>query len=325
LAYEADFSEDSLQTLSRSMCFALVPICVYAFGQWFNMSFTSYLQPYYSGGLHDDGGLSHYRRVYSTLSNPNYLAMLLSWTIAAFTMAALFRVGSRFWNIVMLMACLITLTMTGSRYGLIDTVVALCLIFVLPTPAENSKRRRRLVFLCALPLVLAPIAAVSISNRATLERFQQLRNPLRENSLRLRLDGLWKDAANEFLESPMLGHGPAKIIFSNVVTDSEYLQILKQYGVVGLVPYLCYFLVPLGMVWRGLRAVPNGGPWLEQQWPATYWAVCLSFVMIVTALIMNIGMGTYYNSSLVAFLWMWMGIGASSAKRIAGGFGNQCK
>jgi hypothetical protein len=39
--------------------------------------------------------------------------------------------------------------------------------------------------------------------------------------------------------------------------------------------------------------------------------------MIVLALIMNIGMGTYYDQSLVAFLWMWMGIGASCAKRIA--------
>jgi hypothetical protein len=72
------------------------------------------------------------------------------------------------------------------------------------------------------------------------------------------------------------------------------------------------------MVLRGLRRAARAGPWLEQQWPATYWAVCLSFVMIVTALFMNIGMGTYYNYSLVGFLWMWMGIGASSARRIEG-------
>jgi len=318
LAYEADFSEQSLRTLARTLFPAILLICLYAYGQWFNMSFTSYLQPYYSGGLHDDGGLAHYRRVYSTLSNPNYLAMLMTWVIAVFTMGALFRVGSRFSNIALLLASLTTLAMTGSRYGLIDTVLALFLIFVLPTRAEGSKRRRRVALLLTLPVVLGAVLLVSMSNRATLERFEQLQNPLQENSLRARLDGVWRDAGREFLDSPLLGHGPAKIIFSNVYTDSEYLQILKQYGVVGLVPYLSYFLLPLGMVWRGLWSAAKAGPRLENERPATYWAVCVSFVMIVTALFMNIGMSTYYNFSLLAFLWMWMGIGASSARRIAG-------
>jgi O-antigen ligase len=134
--------------------------------------------------------------------------------------------------------------------------------------------------------------------------------------LRLRLDGLWRDATDKIVESPVLGHGPARVIFSNVYTDSEYLQILKQFGVVGFVVYLCYFLVPLRIIWSGLRRVRQAGPALEQHWPATYWAVCIAFIMVITALAMNIGMATYTNQSLVAFLWMWMGIGASCAKRI---------
>jgi O-antigen ligase len=317
LAYEADFSEESLRKLGKALLPTILLICLYAFGQWLNMGFTYYLQPYYSGGLHDDGGLAHYRRVYSTLSNPNFLAMLMTWVIAAFTMGALFRVGSRFWNIALLFASLATLAMTGSRYGLINTALVLLLLFLLPAPSESSNKRRQTVLLASLPILLGAVLVVAESNRATFDRVQQLRDPLQENSLRMRLDGLWKDAADKFFESPLLGHGPAKIIFSNIYTDSEYLQILKQFGLVGMLPYLCYFLVPLGMVWKGLKRVHRAGPWLEQQWPATYWAVCLSFVMIVTSLVMNIGMGTYYNSSLVAFLWMWMGIGASSARRIA--------
>jgi len=157
---------------------------------------------------------------------------------------------------------------------------------------------------------------VSASNRATLDRFQMLQTPLHEKSLRTRLDVLWKDAIEQFLQSPVLGHGPARDIFTNVFTDSEYLQILKQYGLVGLVPYLCFFLVPLRMIYKGLKSVDRAGPWLEQNCTATYWALCLSFVMTVIALVMNIGMGTYYDSSLVAFLWIWMGIGAGVAARI---------
>jgi O-antigen ligase len=317
LACEADFSEESLRALGRFLIPAIFLICIYAYGQWFSLGFTAYLQPYYSGGLHDDGGLAHYRRVYSTLSNPNYLGMLMTWIIAAFVMRALIRVGSQFWNLLVLLTSLVTLTMTGSRYGLIDTVVAMGLIFIIPTPTQMSGRRRRLLLLATLPLVFTTILAISVSNRATLDRFEKLQDPLKENSLRMRLDGLWKDAADQFLASPLLGQGPAKIIFSDVNTDSEYLQILKQFGLIGLVPYLSLFLVPLASVSRGLRLVRTHGAWIENRRPAIYWALCLSFIMSVTALVMNIGMGTYYNLSLVAFLWMWMGIGTSCARRMA--------
>lgn len=316
LAFEADLSEQSLRMLNRTMFFSIMLICLYAYAQWFNFGFTAYLQPYYSGGLHDEGGLAHYRRVYSTLSNPNFLGMLMTWVIAGFTLAALFRVGNRLSNIVLLFASVVTLTMTGSRYGLIDTGLVLVLLLFLPTNSENGKKRRRAVVLAALPLALGAVLIISLSNQATLDRFQQLRSPLQENSLRARLDSLWRDAFDEFAESPLLGHGPAKIIFSKVYTDSEYLQILKQYGLIGLVPYLCLFLLPLRMVWKGLRAIRERETWIERHLPATYWALCVSFVMIVTALVMNIGMSTYYNASLVAFLWMWMGIGAGCAKRI---------
>jgi O-antigen ligase len=318
LALEADLSEDSLRSLTRIMVPAMLLICAYAYGQWANMGFTAYLQPLYSGGLHDDGGLAHYRRVYSTLSNPNYLGMLMTWMVAAFALAVLLKVGNRFWNIVVLFASLASLAMTGSRYGLINTALALVLIFFLPAPSQEGRRRNRSILLAAVPFLIGAFALVAISNRATLDRVQQLRNPLQENSLRLRLDGLWKDAGEKFAESPLVGHGPAKVIFGGVITDSEYLDILKEFGLIGFLVYLGYFLVPLAMIWSGLRRVRSIGPWLEGGRRAIYWAMCLSFIMIVTALVMNIGMSTYYNPSLLAMLWMWMGIGASCARRCVG-------
>jgi len=317
LAYEADLPERSLRTLAALLVPSILLICLYAYAQWFNLGFTYYLQPFYSGGAHDEGSLEHYRRVYSTLSNPNTLGILMTWVIAAFTMAALFRVGRRFWVLTALVASLITLAMTGSRYGLIDTVFALVLIFLLPAPTQSSKRKRQHTLLISIPLVLTVILVVAASNRATIERFEMLQSPLGENSLRKRLDSLWVDAAGQFLQSPVFGHGPARVIFTNIFTDCEYLQILKQFGVVGLFPYLCLYLVPLAMVWKGIKNVRRAGSQLEQHWRATYWGLCLGFLVIVTALVMNIGMGTYYDTSLVAFTWMWMGIGASCAKRIS--------
>lgn len=316
IAYEADLSEDSLCMLNTTLFACVFLISLYAYAQWFNLGFTAALQPYYSGGLHDEGGLEHYRRVYSTLSNPNFLGMFMTWVIGAFTLGALFGVCNRLWNIALLLMALVTLAMTGSRYGLIDTGLVLLLILWMPTSSRSGKNRRKTVLLAALPLTLAVVLAVSVSNKATLDRFQQLQSPLKENSLRARLDSLWRDAADRFTESPLLGHGPAKIIFSKVYTDSEYLQVLKMYGLIGLVPYLCLYFVPLGMIWKGLQLVRRKESVIEQRFPATYWALSESFIVIVTALFMNIGMSTYFNFSLVPFLWMWMGIGASCARRV---------
>jgi hypothetical protein len=80
---------------------------------------------------------------------------------------------------------------------------------------------------------------------------------------------------------------------------------------------LGYFLVPLSLIWQGLKAISASRNPLDKEQIATYWAVGFSFILIVTSMFMNIGMGTYYNFSLAAFLWTWMGIGASSAMRIA--------
>jgi phenylpropionate dioxygenase-like ring-hydroxylating dioxygenase large terminal subunit len=44
--------------------------------------------------------------------------------------------------------------------------------------------------------------------------------------------------------------------------------------------------------------------------------VRLSSMMIVTAMVMNIGETTFYSQVLQGFLWIWMGIRARSAKTI---------
>ena len=55
---------------------------------------------------------------------------------------------------------------------------------------------------------------------------------------------------------------------------------------------------------------------LEERIPVTFTVLRLSFVMTVMAIIMNIGMSTFYNAPLQGFLWLWMGVGASAARTI---------
>jgi O-antigen ligase len=312
LALEADLSESSLRRLLDLFSLALLLVCLYAWAQWKDLGVSHFLAQFYSGGAHDEGSLAHYRRVYSTMGNPNFLGQLMTWAIVAFTLAALFKIGSRTRNLTMALACLVTLVMTGSRYGLLDTALGLVLILFLP----SFFNRRRLVPLVIL-LVLLPVFGwvgftVANRNRATFDRLLTLHDPLKTDSLRDRVDDLWQDALDEFLRSPFFGQGPAKTKFSDVFTDSEYLDVLKKFGIVGFFVYLGFFLFPLTILWKGLKKVARYGPQLEQLAPAKFWAMRLAFIMASTSLVMNVGMSTFYNAGIQAFLWMWLGIGVGA-------------
>jgi hypothetical protein len=314
LGREIELPESTLRSLLSWLSLAIFLVCVYAWAQWADLAITHTLANYYSGGWHDEGSLSHYRRVYSTMGNPNLLSQLVTWSVAAFLLAAVLNFGSRWRNIVMVFACLVTLVMTGSRYGLLNTSLAIILIFVLLL--KNAKQRKAsLMFLFALlPVLIVTGYVVANSNRATSERLRTLRNPFTTDSLRDRLDHLWRDAEEEIAQSPFLGHGPAKTMFSGIFTDSEFLDVLKQFGFVGFSIYLLYFIYPLHELWKGVRRNWLPGSVVDTNSAGATWALYLGFVIGLSALVMNVGMTTFYSASLQAYLWMWLGVGAGTLR-----------
>lgn len=318
VAYEADLSEYSLRRLLNFFAIAVLPVCFYAWGQWAGFAAANRLGAYYSAGEHVESALRYGRRVYSTMGNPNVLGQLMTWSIAAFTIAAVFRVGSKARNVFISLACLVTLGMTGSRYALILASIVGALIVAITLRAARHRRAGQLVFAISLLIVFGwTIGAVATSNRVTFDRLLSLKNPLQTDSLRERLDIVWRDAGDDFSRSPFLGRGPAKTVFSSVVTDSEYLDVVKQFGMIGFLPYIAYYIFPLYLIWGGLRTAKYLNPEMEEKLRATFLILRLSFVMAVTALIMNIGMSTFYNLILQGFLWIWLGLGARAAKSLA--------
>lgn len=316
LGYEANLSDKSLRRVFQFLAGSLFLVCLFAWAQFFRLPFTGRLNSFYSAGEHADRTLVAINRVYSTMGNPNVLGQLMDWGVAAFLLALLLGVGSWKRNLLLLGSCFVTLAMTASRYGMLGAVLDFILILGLLMPSLKNRRRAVQVGLLALslPVFLLVFRFVESSTFGVSQRFEELRHPLQVDSLRTRLDVVWHEAWTYIAASPWLGHGPAKQVFSDVVTDSEYLDILKQFGVVGFLPYLGYFLLPLALIVGGLRAVRNTGHFLEDRYPATLLAVQLAFVMGVTALFMNIGETTLRNAPLQGFLWMWLGLGARAAQ-----------
>ena len=314
---EAELSEDSLRRLLNWFTVAILLVCLYAWAQWMDLGITLPLNLLYSSGNHDDV-LKSVRRVYSTMGNANVLGELMVWSIVAFILRALSRTENLAANLAIAFACMVTTAMTASRYALINTVSGIALIFLPPCSFGSKGAQRKGLLLALIPAFLIVIFAVAISNPRTSDRFKTLQNPLQVDSLRERLDDTWVDATAAFMQSPIVGNGPAKAIFSDFFTDSEDLDILKKYGVVGFIPYFCYFLIPIYLCWKGLQASRQSDPGiLGSRLPITFLTLRLSFILAVTAIVMSIGMSTFNTPLLQAFLWVWLGIGARSAKVIA--------
>jgi O-antigen ligase len=316
IGYEAELSESSIQRLMMFLAAAIALVALYAWGQWASLGITFKIDPYYSAGEHINGALARYRRVFSTMGNANVLGQLMTWSVAAYLLAFLSKVGSRVRNLAVVFICLVTLAMTGSRYGLLTTSLAVVMVLALQSASARRRGGQLALILLLIPVFALTIQTVATTNKSTIERFGTLQRPMEVDSLRTRLDELWKDAGNDFAQSPFVGHGPAKKIYTDIITDSEYLDVLKEFGIIGFCIYLAYYLFPLHLLWKGIRSAKRAGPWVEERLPAQMMAVRLSFIMIVTAMVMNIGETTFYSQVLQGFLWIWMGIGARSAKAI---------
>jgi hypothetical protein len=293
---------------------AISLVCLYAGAQWIDLDVAYRLNAIYSGGAHDDGSLAHYRRVYSTMGNPNLLAQLMTWVIPIFLLAMLARVGNRFRNACLVVMCLVTLAMTGSRYGLIDTSVAIVLMFIFLAPFPQRRKTLAVFLVALLPIFASVVYFVAKSNPATFARFLTLSDPSQTDSFRGRVDDQWPEAKAAFLQSPVLGNGPAKSIFSDTVTDSEYLDVLKEFGIVGFVVYALYMTYPLPILLGGIRSAVRR-PELEKLLPGSYLMLQVSLIMLITAFAMSIGMSTFYGEPIQGYFWLWMGIGVGMARR----------
>ena len=313
VAYEVELSETSLRRLVNLFSLAILAVCLYAWAQFVGLGFSYKLNSYYSSGGHIDLALQHAGRVYGTMGNPNVLGQLMTWCVVLFVLAALYRVGKWWWSVLTASACLVTLAMTGSRFGLITVVIGILLILGFVTTSRRRSLAQISFLLLLVPAMAWTYQAVAKSNPRTLERYQTLRDPLRIDSLRQRLDDLWQDQWEDFTKSPVVGHGPAKALDRLGYSDSEYLAVLKEKGILGLVVFLGYYLYPLNLLRKGHRAVSLSGNALLMNSPATVLTIHFGLILVMLALFANIPMATFYTPFLQGFLWLWLGVGARSA------------
>ena len=315
IAFEAELSEPALRRLLLIFSVAVLLVCFYAWAQFLRLSFTDKLNAYYTESEIANQALEYGRRVYATMGNANGLGILMTWCVVIFVLATLFRVGSRIYYSLVAFACLVTLVMTASRYGLVSLITGLILIIALASSSGRKALPRMAFVLLLLPVVAWTYQTVASSNARTFARYQALANPLQVDSLRDRLDYLWPTAWGDIRKSPIVGHGPGKSFLWVGVQrggyiDSEYFNVLREHGFLGLLVFLGYYFYPLYLIYKGLRAGRSVAYVQLARVPAQLTILYASFIMGVLALVMDIGMATFYALVLQGFLWLWLGLGA---------------
>ena len=196
LALEANLNDKSLLRLLDLLSIAVVFISLYAWAQWMDLGISHILNPFYSGGAHDEGstlplqaGLRHDGQ--PQLSGRNH-DVGRCWV----SLAALFKVGNPlqkpgdggcFFNHV---------RDGGLRYGLL---IDSGLVLILFCPIFFSKRRLGPLVALAVMLPIFGLGfTVANANQATFDRLVTLDDPLKTDSLSYRVDNLWRDATDEF-------------------------------------------------------------------------------------------------------------------------------
>ncbi len=175
-------------------------------------------------------------RAVLTAGDPNIAAALVIFFIT-YILQSMLMTKHKIWNSMLLLFLMIVLLMTSSRTLLIVFVVILftSLFFHFKKNKVFTFMILTLCFALLIPsvqffdyIVIGFSTFSKGTNTSMLLRYQQ-----------------WAEAYALFLQSPILGWGPAKAIHTTIV-DSEHLLLLRRYGVLGYFAVLNFIF---GYVW----------------------------------------------------------------------------
>jgi O-antigen ligase len=175
-------------------------------------------------------------------ADPNDLAMTLAlgipmaWFLALDTRNALVRWISRGYMVVGVLA----IGLTGSRGGLLATLVALMIVPLTLTQLTPNRRA-----MAILLLFLAGGVAVSYVPEQVVQRLATTTTEVEDLSIGGRLK-LWVAGLKAFTQAPIMGHGPAG--FKGAITEhlptrpqvahNSYISILVEEGLIGFILYV---------------------------------------------------------------------------------------
>ncbi|MFA6549874.1 MAG: O-antigen ligase family protein [Candidatus Gracilibacteria bacterium] len=206
-------------------------------------------------------------RVYGTLGNPNYLALLLIAIIPFFGLFSEFKSKiSRILIAIGLLITLITLFLTGSRSAWVALIFGLLIASILVV--IKKKKYKMLVIVFAIIFIVVGIFTFQkYQNTQIFHRFSMTEDSTGSVTTRLYLQ---KAGLELFIKHPIFGIGQETIagqiepylpeylksnhIFYIDRTHNEFLDILVTQGLAGFIAYMVFWIV---LLWNAIKNYLN--------------------------------------------------------------------
>ncbi len=209
---------------------------------------------------------SYGTRASGFMGSPNHLAGFLEVALM-FGLAMTFWSRWRIWAKVLLgygsLVCIAGIILTGSRGGYISAATGLLVFGVLSFLILARQRFDRLGYVFGAVAVVLAIGGLSaaflLAESDTLLLRVQTATTL--DSARM---SIWPAAIQQFQLSPVFGTGAGTFLYYGrqfrdplVQTDprfahNDYLQLLAEFGIVGIAVFLVFFLFHIRSGWRAL-------------------------------------------------------------------------
>lgn len=180
------------------------------------------------------------------------------------------------------------------------------------TPPSTTKPKPKDVYYDPYPDIQARLATGSAeeASAAVTMNTGYSQNALKYGlSTGIRLDALWPNAINGFKKNPLLGSGYSTLSKNKVweftfteSTDNDYLRLLGETGLLGLLSYLSIFIIILKNLFAGFTKTDN----------PFYYGIFAASIAITVGLLVNATYIDVFESSKVAYTY-WSFIGLSLA------------
>lgn len=184
-----------------------------------------------------------HNRMMGTFFNPNTYGTALTLG-SVVSLGLLFyekKPGRRFFLIATVILFAFCIALTQSRTAVIVVIFAIIVITLLNFINKQFSVKYLIIILGLTTVVLLGIAGLLADQ--ILIRFMALGDISEDMSWKMRLIA-WYLNLTLFSESIMFGWGPAKLIHTTIV-DSEYILILRRYGLIGFSFYILLYFIPL--------------------------------------------------------------------------------
>lgn len=191
------------------------------------------------------------QRLTATHKNPNsYSIYLVFGHIIALSLYFVEKSKSKkVLLLISLVFILILLFFAGSRTMFASYIFVTGVLILIFSIQKGLSTKQIAVILTSLSLVF--IISLSFISVEIASRLESGIDILSDDSFGMRIL-IWYLNISIFLESPILGWGPAKDYFTATV-DNEYILILRRYGIFGFLSYIFIYLHPLYLSYKGLK------------------------------------------------------------------------